>query len=53
MLLRYFDMSKPIFIFTDAHITGLGAILAQGDSVDTDKLVAIASQTTNVAEKRY
>ncbi|CAB4033920.1 Hypothetical predicted protein [Paramuricea clavata] len=27
-LLEYFDMSKPTFIFTDAHTTGLGAMLA-------------------------
>ena len=26
-LLRYFDMKKKIYIFTDAHISGLGAIL--------------------------
>jgi hypothetical protein len=33
-LLQYFDMGKQTFIFTDAHKTGLGAMLAQGDSVE-------------------
>ena len=27
-LLEFFDMSKQTFIFTDAHVTGLGAMLA-------------------------
>ena len=33
-LLSYFDISKPIFIFTDAHQSGLSAILAQGSDKD-------------------
>ena len=53
VLLRYFDVSKQIYLFTDAHITGLGAILAQGSSLETAKPVAIASRTTTVAEKKY
>ena len=52
-LLRFFDMSKPTYIITDAHITGLGAILAQGDDLSTAKPVAFASRTTNSAETRY
>ena len=51
--LRYFDISKPTYLFTDAHISGLGAILAQGDTVETAKPVAIASRATTDAEKRY
>ena len=51
--LRYYDASKPTYLFTDAHITGLGAILAQGDSVETARPVAVASRTTTDAEKRY
>ena len=31
-LLRYFDMKKKIYFFTEAHISGLGAILTQGDN---------------------
>ena len=53
VLLRYFDITKPTYLFTDAHITGIGAILAQGDSLETAKPVAIASRTTTAAEKRY
>ena len=37
----------------DAHITGLSAILAQGHCVEDAKPVAIASRTTNQAEKHY
>ena len=53
VLLRYFDMGKPTFVFTDAHITGLGAMLAQGESRTTAKPVAFASRTTSVAEHMY
>ena len=53
VLLRYFDTSKPTYLFTDAHQTGLGAILAQGDSIETARPVVIASRTTTEAEKKY
>lgn len=46
-------MSKQTFIFTDAHKTGVGAMLAQGDSVENARPVTIASRTTNSSEKRY
>ena len=52
-LMRYYDMKKPIFIFTDAHISGLGAILAQGSTISDAKPVALASRTTNSAENKY
>jgi len=52
-LLRYFDMGKQTFLFTDAHITGLGAILAQGENVNSAKPIVFASRTTSSAEKRY
>ena len=32
-LMRYFDMKKTIYIFTDIRISGLGAILAQGNTI--------------------
>ena len=44
--MRYFDMEKPTFVFTEAHKTGLGAMLAQGESKSTAKPVALASRTT-------
>ena len=53
VLLRYFDMTKPTFLFVDAHITGLGATLAQGNSIRDAKPVAFASRTTSLAETRY
>lgn len=52
-LLRYFDIKQNIFVITDAHVTGFGAILAQGDDLSSAKPVVIASRTTSNAEKRY
>ena len=51
--LQFFDMSKPTYVIVDAHNTGIGAILAQGDSPQSAKPVALASRTTSAAEKRY
>jgi hypothetical protein len=51
--LRYFDMSKPTYAFVDAHLTGLGAMLAQGNSVREAKPVAFASRTTSQTEAIY
>ena len=53
VLLRYFDLSKPIYITTDAHITGMGATLSQGDTLESSKPVAFASRTTTDAERKY
>ncbi|CAB4037289.1 Hypothetical predicted protein [Paramuricea clavata] len=52
-LLEYFDMSKPTFIFTNAHTIGLGAMLAQGDTPESARPIGIASRTTNKAKQRY
>ena len=52
-LLRYFDMTKPIYIFTDAHVSGLGAMLGQGESIANVKPIAFASRATNPAERNY
>ena len=52
-LLSYFDISKPTFIFTDVHQSGLSAILAQGSDRDNAKPVAFASRCTCKAEKNY
>ena len=52
-LLSYFDISKPTFIFIDAHQSGLSAILAQGSNKDNARPVAFASRCTSKAEKNY
>ena len=46
-------MTKPIYVFTDAHITGLGAMLAQSDDFKSEKPVAFSSRTTNKTESNY
>ena len=45
-------MKKKIYIFTDAHILGLGVILAQGNSNQDAKPVFITLRTTSHTEKR-
>ena len=52
-LLRYFDTKKKIFVVTDAHATGLGAMLLQGEDFESAKPVVIASRTTSNAEHQY
>ena len=52
-LLQYFEMDAQTFLFTDAHKTGLRAMLAQGDSIENAKPMAIASRTTNTSEQKY
>ena len=52
-LLRHFDPDLQTYIFVDAHRTGLSAILAQGDEMDTAKPVAFASRATTQIENRY
>ncbi len=52
-LLRYFDIRLPTFILVDAHQTGISAILAQGENVDSCKPVAFASRATKDEERRY
>ena len=46
-------MKKKIYIFTDAHISGLGAILTQRNSSHDAKPIVTTSQTTSQSEKRY
>ena len=45
-LLSYFDIRLPTFIFTDAHKTGLCAILAQGKNIVNAKPVLPLPQDT-------
>ena len=48
--LRYFDIHKHTFLSTDALKSGLGAILAQGDTESSAK--AVDSRCTSLAEQR-
>ena len=52
-LLQYFDTNKQTYLFTDAHQSGFGVMLAQGECIEKAKPVALASRTTNKAEKHY
>ena len=52
-LLTYFDGNLPTYVLVDAHCTGLGAILAQGPTLEEARPVALSSRATNNAEKRY
>ena len=52
-LLTFFDTSLPTFILVDAHQSGLSAVLAQGDSPATAKMVSCASRATTPVERRY
>ena len=40
-------------MFTDAHISGLGVMLAQGLNIKEARPVAFASRTMHGAEVRY
>ena len=51
VLLCYFDPEARTFIIVDGHKTGLGAILAQGATLEDAKPVALASRTTSISEK--
>ena len=46
-------MRKKISVITDVHITGVGAILDQGDDLDSARPVIIDSRKTSKAESRY
>jgi hypothetical protein len=52
-LLSFFDPNLPTFVMVDAHLTGLGAILSQGQSLEMARPVAVASRATNKTEKQY
>ena len=52
-LLTYYDISLPTYIMVDAHKTGISAILAQGPTIQTAKIVSCASRATSPVERRY
>ena len=51
--LRYFDPSLKTYLFTDAHITGISAILAQGTDATSTNPIAFASRATTPVKRRY
>ena len=53
ILLTYYDTELPTFVIVDAHRSGLSAILAQGESIQTAKMVSCASRATTPVERRY
>ena len=52
-LLRYFDGNLQTFIFVDGHRTGLGAMLAQGRTIEEARPVAVASRTISPTEQHF
>ena len=52
-LLSYYDTDLPTFVVVDAHRTGLSAILAQGESVESATIISCASRATTPTERRY
>ena len=52
-LLNFFDPSLNTYLLTDAHITGISAIIAQGQDLATSKPIAFASRATSPVERRY
>ncbi|GBC39999.2 putative integrase core domain protein [Rhizophagus irregularis DAOM 181602=DAOM 197198] len=51
-IVQYPDFSKPFFLYTNASIIGLGAVLAQKTD-DQEYVIAHASRTLIPAEKNY
>ena len=51
-IVRYPDFNKPFFLYTDASIIGVGAVLAQKEGKQ-EYVIAYASRTLNSAEKNY
>ena len=52
-IMNHFDPTKGTFVVVDAHRSGLSALLMQGDTLETAKMVACASRATTPVERRY
>ena len=52
-MLAYFETDSPTYLLVDAHRTGISAILAQGSSPDTARMVTCASRATTAVERYY
>ena len=52
-ILKYSDFEKLFILYTDASGTGLGAVLAQKDSKNKERVIAYASKSLNKAELNY
>ena len=51
-VVRYPDFEKPFLLYTDASLTGLGAVLAQKEGKE-EYVIAYASRTLSAAERNY
>ena len=52
-LLQPPDLAKPFYVWSDASITGFGAVLEQLDNQGQRHPIAYASRQTSAAEKKY
>ena len=53
VLLTYYNTELPTYVIVDAHRSGLSEVLAQGESIQTAKMVSCASRSTTPVERRY
>ena len=51
-VVRYPDFEKPFLLYTNASLTGLGAVLVQKEGKE-EYVIAYASQTLSAAERNY
>ena len=52
-MLAYYETSSSTYLLVDAHKTGISAILAQGSSPETARMVTCASRATTAVERHY